>query len=68
MHSEIFFFSKKKKLLLNFASFLCFIYLLPGFNIERSGNALLMFEEGAIEHILRPKYDLKPSKAFSGKI
>ena len=68
------FFPKEKQVLLNFEFFLfflpffLFVCLLTCFINERSLNTLLLFEEGAIEHILRPIYDFTSEKAFSVKI
>ena len=44
----------RKKTTLNFALFF-FVYLFPGFINKRSHNTVVVFEEGAIEHILRAK-------------
>ena len=51
MSFEIFF-SKKIKVLLNFAFFFIFIYLLPSFIDESLHNTLSVLAESAIEHIL----------------
>ena len=53
MSSEIFFFEKKIKVLLIFASCIHFVYLLPSFINKRSHNTLLGVAENAIEHILK---------------
>ena len=55
MSLEIFFFRKKNKYYLILPSVFFFVYLLPGFTDKMSHNTLLMFEEGAIEYILRAK-------------
>ena len=47
------FFSENKCYLILPVFFLFFVYLLPGFIKKRSHNAKFVFEEGAIEHILR---------------
>ena len=58
-----FFFEKKKQLLINFGFFL-FCLLASWFHKERSHNKLSVFEEGAIEHILRAKVWLYGIKSF----
>ena len=45
------FLSENFEMLLNFASFLIFVYLLPSFIIDRSRKKLSVPAESAIEHI-----------------
>ena len=49
--SEVLCFKKKSKLLLNFALFSFFVYLLPSLIKERLHTTLSVFEEGTIVHI-----------------
>ena len=49
------FFRKKIKIITYFCPFLFFVYLLPSLKIKLPHTILSVFEEGAIEYILRAK-------------
>ena len=55
MTFDIILFRKKSKLLHTFALSSFFVYLLPSLIINWPHNTLSVFEEGAIEYILRAK-------------
>ena len=63
----ILFRKKKTEVLLKFALFFIFVYLLPSLIIERTHTTSSVFAKGAIERILRAKkYGFTTSTAFSG--
>ena len=60
----IFFFEKRNKTFTQFFIFFFFNYLLHSRINERSHTTLSVYEEGAIEHILRAKIWLYDFKSF----